>query len=139
MEKDLLKNANILYKYDLILALFDKEKLDKSRDPYQSVKFFIDLRNFLIHYKLDTVELFQDNLQKLEKSCKDKLTLHPELASEKSIENALYYPFPRNYLSHESAKLAIKTARQFVEDFYKNLDAKPPYQIDPKNLIYQFQ
>ena len=77
--------------------------------------------------------------EKLERSCQDKLTLHPELASGISIENAFYYPFPRNYLSDESAKWAIKTARQFVEDFYNNLDANPPYQIDPNDLIYQFQ
>ena len=139
IKKDLLNKDSILDKYNFTLAFFDKEKLDKSRDPYQSVKLLIDLRNFLIHYKLDTLELFQENRQKLERSCQDKLTLHPELASGISIENAFYYPFPRNYLSDESAKWAIKTARQFVEDFYNNLDANPPYQIDPNDLIYQFQ
>lgn len=46
----------------------------------------------------------------------------------------MYYPFPRNHLSHDCANWAIESSRNFVEAFFKKINLQPVYLLPESNL-----
>ncbi|HLP91446.1 MAG TPA: hypothetical protein VK184_23040 [Nostocaceae cyanobacterium] len=133
--ENFLQKENNLYKYDLALVLLDQNEFDKGRSPYQPAKILVDLRNFLIHYKIETVDILEDKASKLEASLKNKFGMHP-LYKDNDITLKCFYPFPKNYLSHECAKWSIKTSREFVETFFAQINYTPyQYTVIKENYI----
>ncbi|MDJ0747589.1 MAG: hypothetical protein QNJ32_30230 [Xenococcaceae cyanobacterium MO_167.B27] len=131
IDDNLLKKESILKKYNLALFLIGQEKFDTRQEPYQSAQLLIELRNHLTHYKIKTIDISQENSSKLEKKLKGKFPLHPLCHLP---EESIYYPFPRNHLSHDCAKWAIESSRNFVEAFFNKIKLQPVYLIREYNL-----
>lgn len=122
IDRSFLKTSSILDKYRLALVLLDKEDLKTGEEPYQSTQLLIELRNYLVHYKIETINLLQEEASSLQKKLRGKFSLHPLIADS---GQRIYYPFPKDHLSHDSAKWAINTCQNFTKIFFELINYKP--------------
>ncbi len=88
---------SILEKYEIALALAEKEPLDHGGVVYQDVKLVIRLRNALIHYEPVSSTSTAESSQRLEQKFQSKFLLNP-LTSRKTPF------FPERCLGHGCAK-----------------------------------
>jgi len=56
-QSDKLKSCSILQKYQSALSFMDRNKFDENFNPFQNIKILISLRNYLVHYKPEWVEM----------------------------------------------------------------------------------
>lgn len=124
IDNNILERESILKKYNLALFILGKQNFNTGQEPYQSAQLLIELRNHLTHYKIKSIDVEQENSSTLEKKLKGKFCLHP---LSELPEQSIYYPFPRNHLSHDCAEWAIESSRNFVESFFGRIDLKPIY------------
>lgn len=107
----------ILERYDLILQLIRRKKLNSGEQPTQDVNLLIKLRNEITHYKslftpeLETKKLFR----KLESTDSNPPSFYP-----KSGMNF----FPKQCLNFNRAEWGLNTSISFINYFYKELDIK---------------
>ncbi|AZD68297.1 hypothetical protein SAMN04489802_2104 [Pseudomonas chlororaphis] len=117
---------SILEKYEIALDLNEKQPFDKSSHPYQDVKLLVELRNALIHYEPETIQLptgmleEQRELHKFEKKFRGKF----ELNSLTGAGNAFY---PDKMLGSGCARWAVKSAVALTDTFYSRFSLKPMY------------
>jgi hypothetical protein len=104
---------SILDKYQLVLAIAQKERFEKGSSPYQEVDSAIVLRNALIHYKPEW-----DRAQRDHKKIEDRLRARFEPNPFSSPEQAF---FPHRCLSHGCAVWVVTCCIKFIEDFYGRL------------------
>lgn len=131
IDDNILERESILKKYNLALFILGKEIFNTGQEPYQSAKLLIEFRNHLTHYKIQSIDVQQENPSTLEKKLRGKFCLHP---LSKLPEQSIYYPFPRNHLSHDCAKWAIESSRKFVEAFFQKINLQPVYLLPQSNL-----
>lgn len=128
---NLIKSESILSKYDLALFILEKGKLQQGSEPYQSANNLISFRNELVHYKIATINISQSESSKLEKRLQSKFKLHP------LSQDSILYPFPKSHVSHDCAKWAIESSRNFVEDFFNKINLQPVY-LNPISQLGEF-
>lgn len=110
---------SILDKYQIGLALFQKEAFEKGGRPYQDIDVLIGFRNYLIHYEPEWQIMPDsgnrlDHLTRLEKRLNHKFDLNP-LYPKNSV------PFPLSHYSHSAAKWSLLNSIHFVDNFFSRL------------------
>lgn len=104
----------ILYKYQLVLTVAEKDIFNEGKPPYQDVASAIQLRNALVHYTPEW-DTDQKAHKRIESRLKSKFKLNPFVGSTQSF-------FPYKCLSHGCAEWVIKSCIRFMDEFYKKLD-----------------
>lgn len=114
----LTSKAPILDKYRLALSVAGKEELKMGLSPAQDVSLLIDLRNTLMHYKPEFVELGAS--VPVERRSKLEQRLTGRFAS-----NCLAPPgsafFPTECLGHGCAEWAVQRSFSFLDSFCKTM------------------
>lgn len=112
---------SILDKYEILLEITNRNKLDKSKYPYQDVSALIKLRNALIHYKPEWQYVFEnDEKSSLKKLLNGKYKLCPYYDKDEEPF------FPYLCLSAECLQWAINSSIKLVSNFNNNLNCVVP-------------
>jgi hypothetical protein len=113
---EIIDDQSALDRYNIILHLLGKDRLDKDQD----MQLLVRLRNELIHYKskwdkdMDKKKFF-------------KSLRHLRLAKPSFIAtNALF--FPHQFLSAACAAWSVRTAVAFLNRFYDHIKITSPLQ-----------
>lgn len=123
----------IVKKYEIALALAGKTTFDTGMPPYQNTKSVIQLRNYLMHYEPEWIEVQPGigniaNEHKLKKILKGKFS-----------ENPLAYKtepfFPQKCIGHGCAEWAIENCIAFTDEFFQNLEISSPYESLKEKII----
>lgn len=118
-----VKKNPTLARYQLVLEGAGKQKFERGRDPYQSVKTLIDLRNELTHYKyLGRTGTERDYLSDLEDRLRGRFAENPWYQQE-GMEF-----FPRRCLGHGCADWAVSTSRSLADEFCQRMGISHLYQ-----------
>ncbi len=123
---DKFVNYSILEKYQYALVLLDCDKFNEAINPFQNIKILISLRNYLVHYRPEWIELKTDQTSKtqivsLEKKMKGKFDIKKIFYDDNDF-------FPNKYLVYSCTAWAISNSIQFVNDFYEKLDTEYIYK-----------
>ncbi|QRR11756.1 hypothetical protein FPJ27_36700 (plasmid) [Burkholderia sp. MS455] len=128
-EVALVERASALENFETILLLLGLPKLDKGRDLYQSASLLTDLRNALMHYKLQNREV---GLDPDENASGDKLAQFEKGLGGRFAKNPLTRKgnplFPDRMIGHGTAEWSVNTAVAFLDGFCQSLSAMPPYE-----------
>jgi len=116
---------SILNKYQIALTLTGNDTFDISKQPYQNLELLVKLRNALIHYEpewinIKTKEGQIDKVHKFEKLFSNKFELNPLTG----INNPF---FPDKCLGFGIARWAITSCLQFTDEFFNRLGLLPTY------------
>ncbi|HEY5027350.1 MAG TPA: hypothetical protein VIK39_02995 [Candidatus Angelobacter sp.] len=103
----------LLHKYQVALTLAGKNRFDPGSPQYQDTESLVKLRDCLVHYRPEWDDE-SGRHQKLENRLKGKFGLNKYVA-----ESALW--FPHQCLSDACAGWAVATARNFSNEFCKEL------------------
>lgn len=125
---DTFEKEPILQKFDLILQLIRRDKLDLGAQPIQDLNLVINLRNEITHFKsLPTKEL---DRKKLYKALKRKDSNPPSfnLGKNKNF-------FPHICLTFSRAKWSLDTVVTFIEFYYSKLEIESPLKGNNLELI----
>ncbi|MBP0019893.1 MAG: hypothetical protein J7647_20360 [Cyanobacteria bacterium SBLK] len=130
-----IESGKILDKYQIYLRLSQKQLFNKGTEPFQSACKVIDLRNNIVHYKINNT----DKPSKAEKIIKGKsgiIKLSP--LADRGSEF-----FPYQGLSYSCAKWAFISVASFTNKFFDKLELEPakidiesyelPPEISPAN------
>ncbi len=111
----------ILEKYQILLTLCEKEQFNKGLNPYQDVKSLVKLRNALVHYEPEMIELEHPHrevkIHTIESALKDKFSLNPF-----SDERDSFYQ--KKIISAGCSEWATKIVNDFVESFAVKMEVK---------------
>lgn len=122
------EKESVLTKYDLILQLIRRKKLDLGAQPMQDLNLLISLRNEITHFKsLWTNEL---DRKKLFKTLEDKDSTPPTYCPE-GRQNF----FPHICLSYRRAKWGLNTVISFIDYYYGELGIKSPLDGRDRKII----
>jgi len=108
------KRVSLKEKYDLGLILNKKPKLGFDKEPFQSLKCLIALRNALVHYKPESDKDLKDS-EELRKKLRSKIKDSPFVSK---TDNFL----TKRAMSYSCAKWAVNTALNFSREYSKILD-----------------
>jgi hypothetical protein len=111
---------SILDKYQIALALADKQEFDKGASPYQDVRLLIKLRNALVHYEPEYTARDSSGSKRLEQNLQRRFPLNPLTGSRTPF-------FPERCMSHGCAKWAVESSITFVDDFCSRMGLKPVF------------
>lgn len=111
---------SILEKYEIALALAEKELLDHGAVVYQDVKLLIKLRNALIHYEPSSSTSTAEGSKKLEKQFRGKFLPNPLTGRKTPF-------FPERCLGHGCAKWAVESGVNFVDHCLSRLEIEPVF------------
>jgi hypothetical protein len=111
---------SILDKYQIALALADKQEFDKGAAPYQDVRLLIKLRNALVHYEPEYTARDSSGSRKLEQNLQGRFHLNPLTGSRTPF-------FPERCMSHGCAQWAVESSVKFVDDFCGRLGLTPVF------------
>jgi len=114
-------NVSILTKYEMARSLCGHGTYDEGRDPYQSMKAAIDLRNWQMHYRPKDVG--EASSHDVAKRLLDKFRDCDLMAGS---GNAW---FPDRAVGAGCAEWAVASARAFADDFVEMLGVEPNYRI----------
>ena len=121
----ILEKGAILDKYQLVLRSYGKNEFCRGKDPYQSIKNFIELRNKLVHYKLESLDASSIS-NELEKKLTGKFKLNPFANID-----SLFFPF--KCLSYGCIDWGFNSCEKFVENFYLEIGI-PDFSKIRRNL-----
>lgn len=118
---DTFEKEPILRRFDLILQLIRKDKLDLGAQPMQDLSLVINLRNNITHFKsLYTKEL---DVKELYKALEIKDSKPPSFNEGKNMNF-----FPHICLTFNRAKWSLDTVVSFIESYYAKLKIKSPLE-----------
>lgn len=121
---DFVDNASVLEKYQFVLVLLGKYKMDKGGSPFQPAAALIEARNKLIHYKQGLFEAgsAQKGVAQLQAQLGgNSFQPHPFT----SDANAFY---PDQFFGYAGCRWAWRTADAFVQEFHKRLGIEAAYE-----------
>jgi hypothetical protein len=125
---DSFDKESVLTKYNLILQLIRRKKLDLGVQPMQDLNLLISLRNEITHFKsLWTNEL---DRKKLFKILEEKDSTPPTYSPE-GRQNF----FPHICLSYGRAKWSLDTVVSFIDYYYGELGIKSPLDGQDRKII----
>lgn len=120
---------HILQKYQVALALTGIPTMSEGKEPYQSARCLVELRNWLVHYEptWEPTAGHEDSglhtPHKLFRRLRGKFPLNPLCAS-----HAPFWPY--KCLSAGCALWATACAHSFMNDFFESCDPKSASRID---------
>ena len=124
---------SILDKYNMALAICDREIFQNGENILDNIRNVIDLRNTLVHYHPETINVTNpyDNkdavvLRKLQRRLGKKFKLNPLLPNNPF--------FPDRVLSHGCAEWCLISCLDLVNNFYDRLEMPIPYEHIKKSL-----
>ncbi len=109
----LLRDSNVLDKYQYVLKALKKEVFNTSISPYQDISNCLFLRNALIHYKIDDHKT-QNNIRKRIESKIKKYGKHPFVS-----ESANFFPY--KCLCYGCLKYFSETFISFTAEFHDKI------------------
>ncbi|MFF2298491.1 hypothetical protein [Arthrobacter sp. NPDC058127] len=122
---DLVEGAGLLDKYQFVLALLGKERMDKGNAPYQPANALVGVRNKLIHFKEGPHEVGSE-LRTFERNLRSFLGgTHFQPHPFTSAGNPL---FPDQLFGYAGCRWAWRTADAFAQEFHKRLGIEAAYQ-----------
>lgn len=105
-------------KYQIMLSICKKQKINTSTRPYQDVEILIKLRNSLIHYEPEYIESKFKNpaaqLHRFEKYLHGRIELNP-------FSTKLDDFYPIKIISYSCCDWALNSTIQFIKDFNKQI------------------
>jgi hypothetical protein len=116
----------ILQKYQIALALAQKQKFDPEAPPCQDMKLLVKLRNDLVHFEPEWVknpssdDFEHDDIHRYEKMLKGKFLANPLTGQG----NAFY---PDKCLGHGCAEWAVNSSVKFADAFFSRMGLLSPY------------
>lgn len=127
-----VEKANILEKYQFACLLADKEPLHLGNPAAQDLAIGIEVRNALMHYKPQSIDLPMDGTSgTVEGSWKriaEKLKARPRLKPN-PYASAGQPEFPYRMLGHDFAERTFDGARAFLQLFAIHLGlTNPPFE-----------
>lgn len=111
---DLIEEKPILEKYQFVLTLKRKGKMEKGVQQYQFADSLIKVRNALVHFKPEWHDEQQEH-EKIGNRLRGKFTLSPFLD-----ENAPL--FPMRCMTHGFAEWAVRSSLDFAQWFAQLAD-----------------
>jgi hypothetical protein len=111
---------SILTKYEIALALAEKEPLDRGALVYQNAKLLIWLRNALIHYEPMSSTSTAESSQSQEEKFRGKFSLNPLTGSKTPF-------FPERCIGYGCAKWAVESGVRFVDHCCSRLGIEPVF------------
>lgn len=134
-----VEKFSILDKYLLALAALDLVLPDKGKRPFQDTMIVVELRNYLVHYKPESIifGVTADKLDLLEaqKTVADKMArkLQGKFEKNKLFKDLGNDDFPDKLLGAGCAIWALMSCSEFVVDFYSKVGlVKKAEQISNK-------
>jgi hypothetical protein len=118
----------ILKKYEIALALAQKEPLDRGALSYSDAKLLIRLRNALIHYEPLSSTSSAKSSQSEEQKFRGKFPINPLTGSKTPF-------FPERCLGHGCAKWAVESSVTFVDQFCSKLGIEPVFNSIRNSLV----
>ena len=115
------KSDSILYKYSMARILANMPAQRSDTNPHQAVKLLIELRNWCVHYRPDTVS--DDDPHRLDAKLRGKF---PDCAL---MENSGNPWFPDIALGAGCARWAFDSAKAFGDEFCGAFSIQPNYQL----------
>lgn len=126
----LVDRASVLDKYQFVLVLLSKGKMDKGAVPFQPASALIDTRNKLVHYKGEIFEVgsTQKGFGFIQAQLGGSSFLpHPFTSSGNSF-------YPDQFFGYAGCRWAWRTADAFVQEFHKRLGVDAAYQSKRPSL-----
>ena len=108
--------VSTLHKYPLGLLFAHKELFDEGANPYQDANLVTRLRNYLIHFKPETIGREDDH--KLQNQLRGKFPKNVMLPGN---------PFPGSMLGAGCADWAMNSCLNFVNEFSEQVNIYPNY------------
>lgn len=127
-----VEKASIVEKYQLACLLADKEPLDLGNAAAQDFAIGIEVRNALMHYKPQSIDLPMDGTSGTTdgswKRIGEKLKGRPRLKPN-PYASVGQPEFPYRMLGHNFAERTFNGVREFLQLFASHLDlTTPPFQ-----------
>ncbi|EDZ56986.1 conserved hypothetical protein [Bacillus cereus H3081.97] len=113
------ERRSILSKYQTVLKEAGQSEFIKGTNPYQDANLLVILRNSLVHYKPEWVEL-EGNTEELEVIFGGKFPRNPLFSEHLSY-------FPNKCLGFGSSKWALESAYNLAKEFYSRLGDSDPF------------
>jgi hypothetical protein len=111
---------SILEKYEIALALAEKEPLDRSSLVYKDSKLLISMRNALIHYEHLSSTSTAKSSQRWENKLHGKFSLNPLTGAKTPF-------FPVRCMGYGCAKWAVESSIRFVDHCCSRLGVQPVF------------
>lgn len=124
---DQVDDLPVLERYDLILKSLGKPPLDKGKNPYQSARLLVRLRNMLVHYKSTWESEMSE--EKLFKGLQSLAHKAPPFTTDR-----MNY-FPHRCLSADCGAWALATTVEFLDDIYQRLGVKSRFDSCRSKLV----
>jgi hypothetical protein len=118
---------SILEKYEIALALAEREPLDRGALVYQDARLLIRLRNMLIHYEPMSSTSTAKTSRDEEERFRGKFSPNPLTGSKTPF-------FPERCLGHGCAKWAVESSVRFVDHCCSRLEVEPVFNSNRDSL-----
>ncbi|TDP90533.1 hypothetical protein EV186_11074 [Labedaea rhizosphaerae] len=118
--------GRVLDKYDSALAVRGQPAFVRGEDPYQSAKLLIELRNYLVHYKVHSTSLDEEH----ELSAK----LKNRFDSNTRREDPNHPWFPDQALGAGCARWAWESATALTSQFEAVMGVALAYSTQPEDF-----
>ena len=123
----LIEREPILEKFDIALTFCGAARLDRNREPVQSVKVLIRVRNEFTHFKPEWLD-DPDIHESLSKQLQGKFTPSVYRASNIPI-------FPMGMATHDCTKWVIQSCLGFAREFERLGGFVPKFEMFEDRLI----
>jgi len=110
---DMIDRLPVLERYEKVLHLLKKPKLEKGSDVYQDAKLAVSLRNEITHFKSLRGEVLEK--KQFVKRLKSKNFTIPPFQSKSSNF------FPHQVLGSECAHWTVSASKDFLKEFYERV------------------
>lgn len=117
-------------KYQMALLLLRSQSgmLEPGEKVFQDASLLNTVRNLLVHFKPESTNKTLSSEKKIVKELQKRKILENKILSD-SLGNPL---FP-DYLGYKITDWAVRSARNFVDEFFERIDIVPNYQ----RILYQ--
>ena len=121
--------APLLDKYQKILVIAGKPAFDENDQAFANLRFLIEIRNHLMHYKREWVVIGDGGIRnageettggKFERNLRKKFAINPLASKNQPF-------FPDKCLGHGCAEWAIMNSLIFTDEFFRRLELPAPY------------
>ena len=121
--------APLITKYQKILSLTDRSPFEDGDRAYDNIRGLIGIRNHLMHYRREWVEVGGTGSQRGDESTAEKFAkvLKRKFAPNPFAQKNLPF-FPDQCLGHGCAEWAVVNSIIFTDAFFRKLDLPVPYE-----------
>jgi len=113
------RRLDTLTKYQLLLTLAERERLDRGAQPFQDAALLVDLRNRLVHFRPESISA--DDKHRMER-------LRGKFADSRLMTGAGNPWWPDHCLGHGLSEWARTSAKAFADEVVDELGITPNYR-----------